>query len=343
MKYIVWFSWWIDSVFVAWKLKQNWHEVLLINLKNTIEKNKCCEVPTKLFEIANNLGLSIKIIDVINDFKNIVIDNFIETYLRWKTPNPCINCNEFIRFKVLDKLRKDIWYDYVSTGHYVKKFDINWFYTFSIPKDTKKDQTYMLYRLLRYQDIVKHSHFPTWDFLKEDVKKILKDQSIPINTQKESQNICFIPDDNYSKFIKNNTNIKFKNWDILDIKTGQKLWEHNWVINYTIWQRKWLNLNINKIKYVISIDYQQNIIKVWDEQDLYSKKVLVDKLFYLKDYNWKIYWKIRYKSPLQEIENIEENAVFFKENIRAITSWQHLVLYWYNDWNYFVLWWWQIL
>jgi len=342
MKYIIWFSWWTDSVFVAWKLKQEGHEVLLVNLKNTVEKNKCCEVPTKLFEIANSLDLPLKIIDVTKDFKKLVVDNFVNAYLKWKTPNPCINCNEFVRFQMLEKIRKEYWYDYISTGHYVKRVDIHWFYTFAIPEDKLKDQTYMLYRVLKYQNIVKYLEFPIYKYLKKDIKKVISSENIPIDTQKESQNICFIPDDDYPNYIKNNININFKKGDIIDMK-GNKIWEHNWVVNYTIWQRKWLDLKTNDKKYVINIDYKNNVIKVWDDKDLFQNKVCVDELLYFKDYKWPIYAKVRYKSILQEVENIEWNCVFFKEPVRAITPWQHLVLYSYNDWDYFVLWWWKIL
>lgn len=343
MRYIVWFSWWTDSVFVAWQLKQSWHEVLLVNLKNTLERNKCCEVPTKLFEIANFLGLPIKIIDATQDFKKLVIDNFIQAYLNWKTPNPCINCNEFVRFQILDKIRKELWYDFITTWHYVKRVDVDWFYTFAIPEDKSKDQTYMLYRLLKYQHIVKHLDFPIYKYLKNDIKKILSKENIPVNTEQESQNICFVPDDDYPNYIKKHSNIKLKKWPIVDIKTGNILWEHNWLINYTIWQRKWLNLKTNEKKYVIEIDYKNNIIKVWDDKDLLRKKVCVDELNYFKNYTWPIYWKIRYKSSLQELEKIDWNCVYFKQAVRAVTPWQHLVLYGLKNWEYFVLWWWQII
>ena len=342
MKYIVWFSWGTDSTFVAWFLKKQGHEVLLVNLKNTVEKNKCCEVPTKLFEIANSLDLPLKIVDVTKDFKKIVIDNFIDAYLKWKTPNPCINCNELVRFQMLDKIRQKYWYDYVSTWHYVKRIDVNWFYTFSVPKDKTKDQTYMLYRVLKYQNIVKYLDFPISDYLKEDVKKIILDQKLPIDTQKESQNICFVPNDDYVNYIKTHSNIKMKKWFIVDLNWN-KLWEHTWVINYTIWQRKWLNLNINQRKYVVKLDYKNNIVVVWDHEDLFTNKVCVDNLFYSENYEWKIYWKIRYKTNLVEVEKIEWNCVFLKDKVRAVASWQHLVFYGIENWKNFVLWWWQII
>jgi len=341
MKYLVWFSWWIDSVFVAWYLKQQWHKVLLVNLKNTKEKNKCCSLPTELLKISTFLDIPLKIIDATKDFKKFVIENFIQTYLKWQTPNPCINCNENVRFQILEKIRKELNYDFISTWHYVEKIKIDDFYTFAIPNDLSKDQTYMLYRLLNYQDIIKHLDFPISNFKKTEVKKIIEENNIPINTSKESQNICFIPDDDYPRFIKQNKNIQFPTWKILDIKWNY-IWEHKWLINYTIWQRKGLNINTNEKKYVIDLDWVNNVLIVWNNEDLFKKTLKVNKLI-IQKYNWKIYWKIRYKAKLTKVVNIQNNEIEFKEPVRAITKWQHLVLYWKKDWKIFIIWWWIIV
>ena len=364
MKYLVGFSWWTDSVFVSWYLKEKWHEVLPVNLKNTKEKNKCCSLPTELLKITTFLNLPLKTIDATKDFKKLVISNFIENYSKWKTPNPCINCNENVRFQILDKVRKELWYDFISTGHYVKKIEIknfegNIFYTFSIPEDKFKDQTYMLYRVLKYQNIVKHLDFPIADFKKSDIKNIIKENNIPINIEQESQNICFIPDDDYPIYIKQNKNINFPTWKIVDIDWNY-LWEHKWLIYYTIWQRKWLDLWISDKKYVVDLDWINNILVVWDDKDLLKKEVSIvenevlmlpekidytENIFqYLKEKWWieKVYWRIRYKWKLEEIQKINKTSVCFKNDVRAVTKGQHLVLYWEKDWEIFVIWWWEI-
>ncbi len=341
MKYIVWFSWGTDSVFVAWNLKQAWHEVLLVNLKNTKEKNKCCSLPTELLKISTFLDIPLKVIDVTEKFKKLVIENFIENYTKWNTPNPCINCNENVRFQMLEEIRKELNYDFVSTGHYVEKIKVDDFFTFAIPNDLNKDQTYMLYRLLKYQNIVEDLEFPISKYKKEDIKKIINEENIPINTEQESQNICFIPDDDYPRYIKQHKNIQFPVWKILDTKWNY-LGEHKWLINYTIWQRKWLNLQSNEKKFVINIDWKNNILIVWDNEELYKTKVEIDDLIFM-NYTWKIYWKIRYKAKLTEVANIQNNEIEFKEPVRAVTKGQHLVLYWKKDWKTFVIWWWTIV
>ena len=328
---------------MAWYLKKKGYEVLLVNLKNTINKNKCCSLPTELFKIADFLWLELRIINVIDKFKKFVIDDFVENYLKGNTPNPCINCNENVRFKVLEQIRKELWYDKVATGHYVNLVKIGIFFSFSIPKDSWKDQSYMLYKLVKYQDILKNLEFPLANFEKAEVKKILEENNIPVNTSKESQNVCFIPDDDYPRFIKQNFLKQIPNWKIIDTK-GNYLWEHKWLIYYTIWQRKGLNLNTNEKKYVIKIDWKNNVLVVWDNEELYRYKVCIsDKkvLFFDRlDSFWvtEIYWKIRYKWKLQKISKIENNCVWFEEPVRAVTPGQHLVLYWKYGNNFVVVW-----
>jgi len=351
MKYIVWFSGGIDSTFVAWYLKQQGHDVLLVNLKNTYEPNKCCSIPTELFKISDFLWLDLKIVDVTKDFKKFVIDDFISSYLNGKTPNPCINCNEQVRFKILNKIRQEVGFDKVATGHYVKQLKVeSWKLkanTFAISQDVWKDQSYMLYRLIKFQDILEHLDFPLWKFKKTEIKEILKKEKFPVNTSKESQNVCFIPDDDYPRFIKQQTFVNLPSGKIVDVKWNY-LWEHKGLLYYTIWQRKGLNLNTNEKKYVVKIDWENNLLIVGDNEDLMEKEVnLAEKLLLLpglepnlkqiKQKIWKVYGKIRYKWSLQEIEEITENKVIFKEPVRAVTPGQHLVLYAEKDWELVVI------
>ena len=353
MKYLVWFSGGTDSVFVSWYLKKQGHDVLLVNLKNTKEKNKCCSLPTELLKVSTFLELPLKIVDATKDFKKLVIEDFIETYLKSKTPNPCINCNKNVRFKILNQIREELNYDFITTGHYVEKIELLWkdnklYYSFAIPKDLKKDQTYMLYQLISDQDIVKYLDFPISNFEKSEIKQMLNKENIPINTEQESQNICFIPDDDYPRYIKQAKNIQIPKWKIMDTKWNY-LWEHKWLIYYTIWQRKGLNINSHLKMYVVDMDYKNNILIVWENKDLLKNEVKVSDLILLWNIGFdnlkdffdleNIYWKIRYKWNLEEVEKIEDNKVFFKNSLRAITPGQHLVLYWKKKWKMFVVGW----
>ena len=349
MKYIVWFSGGIDSTFVAWYLKQQWHKVLLVNLKNTAEPNKCCSLPIQLFKIADFLNLPLEIIDVTKDFRKFVIEDFVENYTSGKTPNPCVNCNEKVRFKILNEIRKKYWFDYISTGHYIKNYEENDFYSFMISKDLKKDQTYMLYRLLKFSDILPYLRFPLWDFKKEVVKKILEENKIPVDTNKESQNICFIPDDDYPRFIKQNYNILVNPWKIID-KNWNYLWEHKWLIYYTVWQRKNLNISTWEKKYVLKLDWKTNTLVVWNNDDLFTTEVKLAEnlILHYKFRNIddifkfgfkKLYWKIRYKASLVEINKISDKLIRFSQPVRAVTPGQHFVLYGEKAGKLITLWW----
>ena len=360
MKYIVWFSWWIDSTFVALHLKKQWHDVLLVHLKNTIEPNKCCQLPKDLMNLANKLNLPLKIVDTTKEFKNLVIDNFAKNYISGLTPNPCINCNWLVRFPILNKIREELWYDKIATGHYAKIININWEYFLARPKDLKKDQTYMLYRIIWLttslnEPLLRYLDFPLWNYKKEEIKKLISSdpyflqlislQTSPISSNfhslknyKESQNICFIPDDDYPRFLKQNYNVITKPGPIYD-KKWNYLWEHKGLIYYTIWQRRNIFLHqekiaMNKKWYVIKINTKNNVLILWEEKDLYNKEVIITNT--IRHYNisqtiWKIttdklnfifrnlqsssseiiwyhlqstplYWKIRYHHPGEYIE-----------------------------------------
>ncbi len=351
MKYIVGFSGWIDSTFVAWLLKKQWHDVLLINLKITSQANKCCALDTDLIWLAEKLWLKLEIINVIEEFKSLVIKAFVQQYLQWKTPNPCINCNEYVRFFVLEQIRKKYWYDKISTWHYayIKKTSI-WF-VLQKAIDQTKDQSYMLYRLID-KPFLKYLDFPMWKFEKNNVKNLIKKYKIPYLTMKESQNICFVENDDYPAFIKNFSNIYVHWGPIYDID-WKYLWEHKWLIYYTIWQRKWLNIASNQKLYVTEIDYKNNTLIVWPEKYLYKDKITIQNFItypFLQIENiqnlansWNLEWKIRYHHQWEKIENIkfEDKKAFisFKKPVRAPTPWQHLVIYnWKN-----VIWWGEII
>ena len=437
MKYIVGFSGGIDSSFVAYLLKKQGHEVLLVHLKITKEKNKCCQLPENLIKIANKLDLPLKIVDATNEFKKLVIDYFAKSYIKWITPNPCIRCNQLVRFPLLNKIREELNFDKIATGHYAKIIDykdlsedlfrrllddiykdgrrwIRWLsddsynnYRWLVrwwsenksssenllkqssdeslyklsdsslflvrPKDLKKDQTYMLYPIMSlktfsWESLLNYLEFPLWNYFKEEVKKIfstempqLFEEIYSLQNYKESQNICFIPDDDYPRFLKQNYKIKSIPWPIYD-KYWNYLGEHKWLIYYTIWQRRGIFLNqqknaMNKKWYVIKIDYENNSLILGQEEDLYQKEIVIKDVFNCINYSLVnkllssklLYGKIRYHHIWEYIQNIypiEKNIykITFTSPVRAPTPGQHCVIYyWKKTTNDLVLGWWIIL
>lgn len=355
MKYIVWFSWGLDSTYTAWKLKQQWHEVLLVNLKNTHWNNKCCSLPITLFEIAKELWLKLEIVNVTEDFKQLVIDNFIQTYLKGKTPNPCINCNEYVRFHALNEVRKKYGYDFVTTGHYAQCVNIDGNHYLSIPADAKKDQTYMIYRISNIVDktdwsrILPYCDFLLTDIHKSEVKELAEIHNIPQKNADESQNICFIPDDDHKEFINQATGIKQK-FGPIKTRYWEVVGEHTWVYNYTIWQRHWLELFNHKgqIYYVNWIDLESNTVFVGSQEELFHFTVellqgFIHEELVKKHPNAELYWKVRYHWVLSKISKLrvekESICIEFENAQRAPTPWQHCVIYIDINWQKVVLGW----
>lgn len=353
MKYIVWFSWWIDSSYVAYKLIKDWYDVLLVHIKQTYERNKCCLLPEELYKVSNNLWCELLIIDLIKEFKELVINDFVEKYKSWITPNPCIKCNEIIRFIALEKIRQEKWFDYVTTWHYAWLYNYMWENYLKTPYDTKKDQTYMLYRLsnikLNWYRIINKIKFILDYKLKSEVINELKENWINEFISKESQNICFVPDDNYIWYIKKNYELPYNPWRILS-SNWDYLWEHKWIENYTIWQRHWLNLQSNEKLYINKIDKDNNIIYVWKEEELFKEYFELKNIFFheeLLKQPWETYCKVRYHHKLQEIKSIEiekNEKIIIRTHapIRAITNWQHWVIYKIICWEFVIVWWWEI-
>ncbi len=346
MKYIIWFSGGIDSTYTSWKLKNQWHEVLLVYLHNFWE----LEPGKKLYlnNIAEKLWCNFEIVDIRKEFKDLIIDDFVHHYKIWKTPNPCVLCNPLVKFDILERIRQKYSFDKIATGHYAKIVNIDNNSYIAAADDEQKEQSYMLYRL-ENQSLVENIEFVLWKERKTKIKKKLQDLEIPV-VSGESQDICFIKDWDYINFIKNYSKFNNKEWNILD-KRWNIIWKHKWIIYYTIGQRKWLGINTKY--YVIDIDVRDNAIIVWDEKDLFKESIEVwnyfikEELLVNKDFVWEdVYAKIRYKSSPQKIKSIEKKwdkiIITFAEKVKAPTKGQHCVFYKRISSQNIVVWWWEI-
>jgi len=289
---------------------------------------------TKAVEQAVKVCSKLKIPHYIFDFRKIfkekVINYFIQEYQKGGTPNPCVKCNQYIKFGVLLKEGRKMGMDYLATGHYARiKKDKDKYYLYKA-KDKTKDQSYFLYRLK--QDQLKDTLFPLGDLMKEEVRKLAKKFSLPIIEGSESQEICFI-DKEYKKFFKENVK-QIKKGPILD-KQGNVLGQHQGIVFYTIGQRRGIKIAGTKPFYVININAKKNAIIAGEEKDLYKKELIA------KDLNWiiikkldkllKVKAKIRYLHQGAEAVicpfNKNRVRVKFKRSQRAITPGQSIVFY----------------
>ena len=228
----------VDSSASAIILKNQGYDVTGVTL-NMIKENELAIKDAK--SVCEKLGIEHIILDANEIFKNKVIDNFVETYKNVATPNPCIQCNIYLKFGVLYDYMKNNNYDYIATGHYAKviydeKLGQN---VIAKAKSEKKDQSYVLYGIEKEK--IKHIIFPLADFEdKEQVKEfLLKENFEAISRKKDSQEICFIKDNDYGKFLTETAGISGKSGNIVD-KYGNILGKHRGLIYYTIGQRKGL-------------------------------------------------------------------------------------------------------
>jgi tRNA-specific 2-thiouridylase len=271
-------------------------------------------------------------------FKKEIINEFRDQYTLGKTPNPCVTCNRIIKFGELLQSAHDYGAYYLATGHYSKiEFDENSQKYKVLKGDAKgKDQAYMFHVLT--QDKLKYIKFPLGIFnTKDEIREIAKKVDIDISKKKDSQDICFIKDDDYVKYLTQDLSVKSEVGNFVDIN-GKILGKHKGIINYTIGQRRGLGISFGEPIYVIEIRVKANEVVVGTNELTFKKGLIANKYNFLsiKDFDkLKVDVKIRYsakpsKAVLYKID--EENIkVIFDNKERAITPGQAVVFYLNNE------------
>lgn len=231
-------------------------------------------------KVAEKLGIPFYVFDFKDEFESCVIDNFVDTYQNGKTPNPCVVCNNKLKFgKFLDKAL-EMGFDYIATGHYViKELDEKskrWLLKRS--PDSKKDQSYVLYGLTQHQ--LAHTLFPCGTLSKEDIRSIAENDSL-INADKpDSQDICFIPDGDYAAFIENRIGKTFPKGDFI-LTDGKIMGKHNGHICYTIGQRKGLGVSYTEPLFVVKKDISNNQIVLGTQDKLFSESLVAQDVNFI--------------------------------------------------------------
>ncbi|CAN5597925.1 tRNA 2-thiouridine(34) synthase MnmA [soil metagenome] len=332
----------VDSSVAAYLLKEQGYDLIGITMKtwgfdDIPEKDSgCCSLETiySAKNVANQLGFNHYTLDFTQKFNDIVIDNFISEYLKGYTPNPCVLCNKSIKWGALLEKAESLGADYIATGHYAKVNNNGSRYFISQADDLTKDQSYALWRVSQYA--LSKTIFPLGSFQKTKIREIAGELGLkPANTP-DSQEICFVPNNNYRDLIHirmPEINKKLLNGDIIykDKKVGQ----HNGYINYTIGQRRGLNLAMGKPVYVTKIDAKNNVVTVDDESGLFSTSFIMNELNFMKFPEFldgqKIGLKIRYKDNATDahirISDSNEVTVIMDEPKKAVTPGQSAVFY----------------
>ena len=331
----------VDSSVVAGILKEKGYNVIgitlqLYNSKQEIKTKTCCSgidiYDAK--EVARKLDIPHYVLNYQENFKKTVIDNFINSYRNGETPIPCVQCNQHIKFNDLLVTAKGLGAEFLATGHYIRKKKINNINGLFKAKDESKDQSYFLFQL-KEKDL-DYLYFPLGDLSKKDTRLLAKKYNIPVADKPESQDICFIPDGNYRGFLSKYKGFK-QPGNILDSKNNI-IGIHEGIENYTIGQRKHINVSINKPLYVIKINKSNNSIVVGDRENLKSKEINIHQINWLgkksflknKFYeNLNVKVRARQKPIKGNLELLEngEGKVLLNEYTYAVSKGQGCVFY----------------
>ena len=282
--------------------------------------------------VANRLGIPYYVFNFKDDFREKVIARFVDSYENGLTPNPCIECNRFLKFDKLFERARVLGCDYVVTGHYVRIEEKNGEYFLKKALDETKDQSYVLYSMTQEQ--LAHTLFPLGGMKKTEVRELAEANSFINAAKPDSQDICFVPDGDYAAFLERYTGKTYAPGNFVDAE-GKVIGTHKGTVRYTIGQRKGLGIAAGKPIYVSEINVKDNTVTLTDEDKLFSDTLTA------VDFNWisgrvpeseiSCSAKIRYRHKEQPATAYPQAdgsvKLVFEQPQRAITPGQAVVLY----------------
>lgn len=332
MKIAIAMSGGVDSSVAAALLKQEGHDVFGVTMQLTDDSNSQDAIKNAR-KVTQKLGIFHHIINLQDIFTHTVVENFCQEYSLGNTPNPCVLCNKYIKFGILWDKAKELGTDFLATGHYARiDKKGNGKFLLKKGKDTRKDQSYFLCQLTQEQ--LKRTLFPLGNLTKVKVKLIAQEMGLPTTTRPESQEICFVTDNDHAAFLRDNMQEKIKPGPILD-QQGKVLGQHQGIMFYTVGQRKGLGITASTPLYVTAIDPARNAVIVGSKEQTYANELVADNV------NWiaitmpqkpiRIKARIRYRHAeadaiVGSLDETHVHAKFNKPQI-AITPGQAVVFY----------------
>ena len=333
----------VDSSVAAYLLKNQGYNVIGVTMQIWQDENRCdieenggcCGLSAvdDARRIAFKLDIPYYVMNFKKEFKSNVIDYFVDEYKKGHTPNPCIACNRYVKWESLLKRSKEIGADYIATGHYarIEKHPITGRYALKLSATTQKDQTYALYNLTQEQ--LASTIMPVGEYTKDQIREIASKIDNFVSKKKDSQEICFIPDNDYGNFIEKEYSFKAPKGNFVDTD-GNILGKHRGIIYYTVGQRKGLGISFGKPMYVYEIRPETNEVVLCENDALFHKTLYANNINLMsvpeiKD-GMRFMAKIRYshkKSPCTVKMNGDILECIFDEPQRAITPGQAVVLY----------------
>ena len=266
------------------------------------------------------------------EFKKYVIEDFIKCYKCAKTPNPCVRCNKYIKFNYFYKKALELGCDYIATGHYAKIEEKDGRYLLIRSDDDRKDQTYALYNFT--QDQLAHTLMPCGEYTKDRIREIAKEIGLSVYNKKDSEEICFIPDNDHGRYIKEARPLEVVPGNFVD-KNGNVLGQHKGIVYYTIGQRKGLGIALGRPVFVTDINPMTNEVVLGPETDIFKTDLVAKDVNFIPfdklEGEITVEAKVRYSGrPAEAVISPMENGrvkVSFKEKQRAITKGQSVVFY----------------
>ena len=320
----------VDSSVTAAILQKQGYNVEGINLVLVPNDNGVATKDAKA--VCDILGIPLHVIDLKADFEKYVISNFVDEYKKGRTPNPCVVCNENIKFGKLLEISLEMGADFIATGHYAKIIEENG--KFYLKKaSSKKDQSYFLHRLNQHQ--LSHTMFPISDMEKLDTRKIASELGLPVANKNDSQEICFVSNNNYVEFIKDYAGFESEPGRFIDIE-GNELGSHKGIINYTIGQRKGLGIAFGEPMFVTKINADTSEITLAPAGFQQIKEFVVENVNYVyldEPLSGEIIADVKIRCQAKperaRIIPISSNRVnvVFDEPQRAVTPGQSAVFY----------------
>lgn len=328
----------------AWLLKNQGYEVIGVTMQIwqdeapeiQEENGGCCGLSAvdDARRVAERLEIPYYVMNFKKEFKENVMDYFVQEYTEGRTPNPCIACNRFVKWESLLKRSMDIGADYIATGHYARIQRLeNGRFALRKSATAAKDQTYALYNLTQHQ--LSHTLMPVGEYTKDEIRGMAEQIGLSVAHKPDSQEICFIPDHDYAKFIEENSDCRITEGNFVD-KDGRILGRHKGITHYTVGQRKGLNLSMGRPVFVTEIRPETNEVVIGDNEDVFSRRLTCNKLNWmavesLSGGEMRVTAKIRYShrgAPcvIREIGTDLVECVF-DDPQRAATPGQAVVFY----------------
>lgn len=342
-KVVVGMSGGVDSSVAAYLLKERGYDVIGVTMQiwqdeeqaAQEENGGCCGLSAvdDARRVAAALEIPYYVMNFKKEFKENVIDYFVEEYQNGRTPNPCIACNRYVKWESLLQRSLSIGAEYIATGHYARVVQLeNGRYTLRRSATLAKDQTYALYNLTQEQ--LKRTLMPVGKYTKDEVRAIAEKINLRIANKPDSQDICFVPDGDYASFIRSFTGRDYPRGEFVD-KSGNVLGEHRGLICYTVGQRKGLGIALGEPRYVTALMPKENRVVLGSNEDLMSRELDAKNFNFIAfdtpPAEFRASARVRYRQAEQpatvRVTGEDTVHITFDEPQRAITKGQAVVVY----------------